>query len=79
MQIGYKLSTESFGPSEIVAQARLAEEAGFDFVELSDHYHPWLELCIPWTAQVEAACRRRITRSGHLNPAAQRTRPRNPR
>ncbi len=43
MQIGYKLSTESFGPSEIVAQARLAEEAGFDFVELSDHYHPWLE------------------------------------
>jgi G6PDH family F420-dependent oxidoreductase len=43
VQIGYKLSTESFGPSEIVAQARLAEEAGFDFVELSDHYHPWLE------------------------------------
>lgn len=43
MQVGYKLSTESFGPSEIVAQARLAEEAGFDFVELSDHYHPWLE------------------------------------
>lgn len=43
MQIGYKLSTESFGPSEIVAQARLAEDAGFDFVELSDHYHPWLE------------------------------------
>jgi G6PDH family F420-dependent oxidoreductase len=43
MQIGYKLSTESFGPAEIVAQARLAEDAGFDFVELSDHYHPWLE------------------------------------
>jgi G6PDH family F420-dependent oxidoreductase len=43
MQIGYKLSTESFGPAEIVAQARLAEQAGFDFVELSDHYHPWLE------------------------------------
>jgi G6PDH family F420-dependent oxidoreductase len=43
MQIGYKLATEAFGPHEIVQQARLAEEAGFDFVELSDHYHPWLE------------------------------------
>jgi G6PDH family F420-dependent oxidoreductase len=43
MQIGYKLSTESFGPAEIVAQARAAEEAGFDFVEMSDHFHPWLE------------------------------------
>jgi G6PDH family F420-dependent oxidoreductase len=43
MQIGYKLATEAFGPKEIVEQAVLAERAGFDFVELSDHYHPWLE------------------------------------
>jgi G6PDH family F420-dependent oxidoreductase len=43
MQIGYKLATEAFGPKEIVRQTRLAEQAGFDFVELSDHYHPWLE------------------------------------
>ena len=43
MQIGYKLATEAFGPKEIVEQAQLAERAGFDFVELSDHYHPWLE------------------------------------
>ena len=43
MQIGYKLATEAFGPKEIVEQTRLAEQAGFDFVELSDHYHPWLE------------------------------------
>jgi DNA topoisomerase IB len=21
----------------------LAEQAGFDFVEMSDHYHPWVE------------------------------------
>jgi hypothetical protein len=21
----------------------LAERAGFDFVEMSDHYHPWVE------------------------------------
>src|SRR6266702_704042 len=34
-------------------------------------------LCIPWTSNIEAACRRRIAGSGHLNPAARRTRPRN--
>ena len=43
MQIGYKLATESFGPNEVIRQAVAAEEAGFDFVELSDHYHPWLD------------------------------------
>jgi G6PDH family F420-dependent oxidoreductase len=43
MQIGYKIATESFGPKEVVRQAVAAEEAGFDFVELSDHYHPWLD------------------------------------
>jgi G6PDH family F420-dependent oxidoreductase len=43
MQVGYKLATEAFGPEEVVRQTVRAEEAGFDFVELSDHYHPWLE------------------------------------
>lgn len=43
MQIGYKLATEAFGPQEIVRQAQRAEQAGFDFVEMSDHYHPWFE------------------------------------
>lgn len=43
MQYGYKLAAEGFGPQELVRQARLAEESGFDFVEISDHYHPWLD------------------------------------
>jgi G6PDH family F420-dependent oxidoreductase len=43
MQIGYKLATEGFGPKELIRQAVEAEQAGFDFVEMSDHYHPWLE------------------------------------
>ncbi len=42
MQIGYKLIAEAFGPKEIVRQAVEAERAGFDFVEVSDHFHPWL-------------------------------------
>ena len=43
MRIGYKLATEGFGPKELIRQAVLAEQAGFDFVEMSDHYHPWVE------------------------------------
>ncbi|WP_459545706.1 TIGR03557 family F420-dependent LLM class oxidoreductase [Nocardia sp. X0981] len=43
MQIGYKLAAEAFGPAELVRQAVRAETAGFDFVEISDHYHPWLD------------------------------------
>jgi G6PDH family F420-dependent oxidoreductase len=43
MRIGYKLATEGLGPNELIRQAVLAEEAGFDFVEMSDHYHPWVE------------------------------------
>ncbi len=42
-QFGYKLMTETTGPRELVRNARLAEQAGFDFVSISDHYHPWLE------------------------------------
>lgn len=43
MEYGYKLSAEGFGPQELVRQAVLAEASGFDFVEISDHYHPWLD------------------------------------
>lgn len=43
MKIGYKLAAEAFGPGELVRQAVLAEQAGFDFVEMSDHFHPWLD------------------------------------
>ncbi|MGY1690314.1 TIGR03557 family F420-dependent LLM class oxidoreductase [Geodermatophilus sp. SYSU D01105] len=43
MQVGYKLATEAFGPEEVIRQTVRAEQAGFDFVELSDHFHPWLD------------------------------------
>ncbi|MEV1144972.1 TIGR03557 family F420-dependent LLM class oxidoreductase [Micromonospora sp. NPDC049799] len=43
MQIGYKLAAEGYGPQEMIRQAVRAEQVGFDFVEMSDHYHPWLE------------------------------------
>jgi G6PDH family F420-dependent oxidoreductase len=41
MQIGCFLSSEEFGPRELVDQARRAEQAGFHALWISDHYHPW--------------------------------------
>jgi G6PDH family F420-dependent oxidoreductase len=40
---GYFLSCEEFTPAELLTQARLAEQAGFDALAISDHYHPWNE------------------------------------
>jgi len=43
MRIGYFLASEEYGPRELVRQARLAEEAGFQDLWISDHFHPWNE------------------------------------
>ena len=39
--IGYTLSSEEHSPTDLVEHARRAEAAGFDFLSISDHYHPW--------------------------------------
>ena len=41
MQIGYFLSIEEYSPRELLAQARAADEAGFEALWISDHFHPW--------------------------------------
>ena len=41
-QIGYALSSEEHGPRELVRYAQRAEEIGFTFALISDHYHPWI-------------------------------------
>jgi G6PDH family F420-dependent oxidoreductase len=43
VRIGYTLMTEQAGPRELVEHAALAEQAGFDFEVMSDHYSPWLD------------------------------------
>jgi coenzyme F420-dependent glucose-6-phosphate dehydrogenase len=40
--LGYCLTSELHGPREMVEHARLAEQAGFRFALISDHYHPWI-------------------------------------
>jgi G6PDH family F420-dependent oxidoreductase len=39
--IGYFLSCEQFGPKQLIDQARRAEDAGFERLWISDHFHPW--------------------------------------
>jgi len=43
LKIGYKLMAEQHGPVDLVRNAKRAEQAGFDFAAISDHYFPWLE------------------------------------
>ncbi|PST82073.1 LLM class F420-dependent oxidoreductase [Pedobacter yulinensis] len=42
-QLAYHASHEQFSPSELRDLAILAEEAGFDAIASSDHFHPWSE------------------------------------
>ena len=66
MRFGYKLSAEGFGPKDLIRQAVRAEQAGFDFVEISDHYHPWLDAQghSPFTWTVLGAIAARTDRIG---------------
>jgi coenzyme F420-dependent glucose-6-phosphate dehydrogenase len=41
--LGYALSSEEHAPADLVRYARQAEEAGFAFALISDHYHPWID------------------------------------
>lgn len=41
VRMGYFLACEEFGPRDLLRQAELAEQAGFDRLWISDHYHPW--------------------------------------
>jgi coenzyme F420-dependent glucose-6-phosphate dehydrogenase len=43
MRYWVQLATEQFPPSALVRQGRLAEQAGFDGINVSDHYQPWWE------------------------------------
>lgn len=43
MKLGYFLSCEEYGPEELVEQAKLAADAGFTGLWISDHFHPWLD------------------------------------
>lgn len=41
--IGYTMMCEQAGPKELVRDVQLAEDAGFEFAVISDHYFPWMD------------------------------------
>lgn len=43
VELGYKLTSEEFSAPELVRFARSAEDHGFSFASISDHYHPWTD------------------------------------
>jgi G6PDH family F420-dependent oxidoreductase len=43
MRIGYVLASEEYSPAQLLEQARGAEQAGFDGLWISDHFHPWID------------------------------------
>jgi hypothetical protein len=50
--LGWKAGPEQYDPVELLSQALAAEKAGFETINVSDHFHPWDEegqACFTWT------------------------------
>jgi len=43
VELGYAISSEEHRPLDLVRNASRAEEAGFTFALVSDHFHPWID------------------------------------
>jgi G6PDH family F420-dependent oxidoreductase len=43
MTLGYALSAEEHRPLDLVRNAARAEECGFEYALVSDHFHPWID------------------------------------
>ena len=72
MRYWTQLATEQFAPSDLVRQAVAAEPAGFDALNVSDHYQPWWE---PGHSGHAWPCSARSARP----PSASRSAPASPR
>jgi G6PDH family F420-dependent oxidoreductase len=42
-ELGYALSSEEHAPDDLVRHAVRAEESGFSYAFISDHFHPWTD------------------------------------
>jgi coenzyme F420-dependent glucose-6-phosphate dehydrogenase len=60
LTLGYKASPEQFPPEDLLESAVEADRAGFDAIDVSDHFHPWSEAgqaCNTWSWLGAAAAR----------------------
>ncbi|HEY3994049.1 MAG TPA: TIGR03557 family F420-dependent LLM class oxidoreductase [Ktedonobacteraceae bacterium] len=63
VKIGWKAGAEQFTPTDLLEAAEQAEQKGFDFLDISDHFHPWSEegqavFCWTWLGAVAARTRK---------------------
>jgi coenzyme F420-dependent glucose-6-phosphate dehydrogenase len=66
VQLGWKAGIEQDPPDELLDYAIAAEEAGFDSIDASDHFHPWAEkghACFVWTCSEPWPPKRRKLKS----------------
>ena len=42
-ELGYSLSAEEHPPNDLIRFAKQAEDAGFTYALISDHFHPWID------------------------------------
>lgn len=74
LRIGYKASSEQFGPSELADYVVLAEQAGFESAFISDHFQPWRHdgghapASLPWLGAVGARTERIVLGTSVLTP-----------
>ncbi|WP_127128837.1 glucose-6-phosphate dehydrogenase (coenzyme-F420) [Georgenia sp. SYP-B2076] len=74
VRIGYKASSEQFGPSELADYVVLAEQAGFESAFISDHFQPWRHdgghapAALPWLGAVGARTERIVLGTSVLTP-----------
>jgi G6PDH family F420-dependent oxidoreductase len=43
VEVGYQLSSEEHEATDLVRFAARAEQAGFDYAMIADHFHPWVD------------------------------------
>ncbi len=68
LKLGWKAGPEQYQPNELLDYVIAAENAGFESVDVSDHFHPWSEqghACFTWSWLGAAAVK---TKSIELGP-----------
>lgn len=62
VKLGWKAGPEQYPPMELLDYVVAADAAGFDLIDVSDHFHPWSESgqsCFTWTWLGAAAVKTR--------------------
>jgi G6PDH family F420-dependent oxidoreductase len=79
VSVDYMAHQEQYSPSELLRFAELAEEAGYEFVWTSDHFHPWFhtdgEAGFAWSWLGAASQRTDLPIGTYVTPAAQHSHP----